>query len=121
MRRFEEAADQMLAQVTAILRPQQPWMLIIFAEDFAATLAELGAHHEAVQLIGAADAMRDRVDMPRPPSQQAFIAAPLAITRNTLPPGDWDSSYQAGRTMALEDAVSQAHTPTITNSRSEHV
>jgi hypothetical protein len=32
-----------------------------------------------------------------------------------LSPDEWDASYEAGRTMSLEDAVSQAHAPTSTS------
>jgi predicted ATPase/class 3 adenylate cyclase len=111
MGEFTEAANRMLAQVTEILRLRQPGMLIIFAEDLAATLAELGAHHDAVRLLGATDAMRDRVNMPRPPSQQAFIGEPVAVTRDALRSEEWNASYQAGRSMDLEDAVGQARIP----------
>jgi predicted ATPase/class 3 adenylate cyclase len=121
MGRFVEAANQMCAQIPQILRLNQPEMLTICAEDLAATLAELGAYPDAVRLIGAADAMRDQLNMPRRPTQQAFLAGPLAAARDTLRSEEWEASYQAGRNMTLEDALSQAQASTSGSLHGERV
>ena len=112
--RFAEAAKQMLAQVALVLRLNQPAMVTVFAEDLAATLAELGEHRDAVRLLAAAEAMRDRLDLTRPLSQQAFIAAPITLTRRALGDEDWHAAYQEGRNTTLEEALTQAHTATST-------
>jgi predicted ATPase/class 3 adenylate cyclase len=108
MGQFEKAGTQMLDQVAPILRLNEPWMLVVFAEDYAATLAELGANHDAVRLLGAADALRDRVGLERPPSQQVYIADPIAKTRNALNPEEWSASYEAGRGMTIERALPES-------------
>jgi tetratricopeptide (TPR) repeat protein len=109
MGQFDKAATQMLDQVDTILRLNEAWMLVVFAEDYAATLAELGANDDAVRLLGAADALRHRVGLERPPSQEAYIAEPMAKTRNALNAEEWSASYEAGRGMTIERALGDAH------------
>ncbi|MBA3233581.1 MAG: hypothetical protein H0T17_06510 [Propionibacteriales bacterium] len=82
-------------------------MLIRLAEDYAA--AELGDHLVAVRLLAAADATRERLATPRPPSQQAEIAKPIAKTRAGLTAQEWDDAYRAGCSMTVEDTLTQAH------------
>jgi tetratricopeptide (TPR) repeat protein len=112
MGKFEEAATQMLDRVAQILRLNTPWMLIVFAEDYAATLAELGRYDQAARLLGAADAMRDRVGSKRPPSQQIYIDQPIAKARNAVSAEEWDTYYQAGHSMTVEQALAILTTPT---------
>jgi predicted ATPase/class 3 adenylate cyclase len=108
MGQFEKAATQMLDQAAQIVRLDTPWMLVVFAEDYAATLAELGASSDAVRLLGAADALRDRMGLERSPSQQVYIADPIAKTRDALNPEEWSASYEAGRGMTIERALPEA-------------
>jgi tetratricopeptide (TPR) repeat protein len=112
MGQFEKAATQMLDRVAQILRLNTPWMLIVFAEDYAATLAELGRYHQAARLLGAADAMRDRVGSKRPPTQQIYIDQPIAKARNAVTAEEWDTYYQAGHSMTVEQALAIPTTPT---------
>jgi hypothetical protein len=71
-------------------------------------LAELGEHHRAARLLGAADAMRERNETPRHPPQQAQIAEPYTKARAALPAETWQQEYQAGHDMTVEVALTEA-------------
>lgn len=105
MGQYRDAATQMLEQVPRILRLNEPWMLVVFAEDYAATLAQLGADRQAVQLLGAVDAMRHRLGMARPPSQQTYLAEPMEKARKALRADEWDTRYQAGKERTVEQVL----------------
>ncbi len=105
MGRAKEAKQLMDSIVSDALALNQPDDLMAFAEDYAAVLAELGDHRRAVRLLGAADAMRERVGAPRSPMQEAEIAEPMSKCREQLDAGDWDEAYRAGRDSTIEDAL----------------
>jgi predicted ATPase/class 3 adenylate cyclase len=109
MGRVEEAQQQMHAVIPAILRLNDPLEVATLAEDYAAILAELGDHARAVLLFGAADAMRERLALPRNPWQDAEIAEPAAKSRTALTAVEWDDAYQTGRNTTVEDALPAAH------------
>jgi predicted ATPase/class 3 adenylate cyclase len=124
MGQFEDAATQMFDQLDEILRLGEPWMLVVFAEDYAATLAELGRDSHAVRLLGAVDAMRDRIGIARPPTQDAYLAEPMTKTRANLTAEEWDRLRETGRAMTVEQALdlpggeTRRSPPTI---RSDHL
>lgn len=110
--RVPEAAQQMRTLIPQVLSLNEPDFLVVLAEDYAAVLAELGDHHRAVRLLGAADAMRERLRFPRESMQQTDIAQPLNKTKAALTPQMWDDAYQAGRNLTVEDALTEAHAAT---------
>ena len=75
------------------------------AEDYGAVLAELGNHHEAVQLLGAADAQRDRTHYVREPAQAADIRAPFDAARAAMSQTHWNDAYHAGRSTSISDLL----------------
>ena len=105
MGRVEEARRRMRSLIHPFLEFDEPRMLIALAEDYSAVLAELGDYHHAVRLLGAADAMRERLGTPRMPSQQAEIAEPIANSRAAWSTRDWNDAYQVGRQKTVEDAL----------------
>jgi hypothetical protein len=98
--------------VTQALRIYNPAGLVTVAEDYAAVLAELGEHQQALRLLGAAEAMRERNSNPRPQSQEAEIGEPFAKVRAALSDDDWNHEYRAGYTLAIADALTEAQTTT---------
>jgi non-specific serine/threonine protein kinase len=106
----QEAQEQMCSLIPHVLESNEPNELMSTAEDYAAVLADLGDHHRALGLIGAADALREREASPRWPVQQAEVAETIAKTRNSLTSKQWDDAYQAGRNTTIENALSEAHT-----------
>lgn len=87
-------------------------LLMAVTEDYAAVLAELGAHQHAVRLLGAADATHERLAAPRDPTQEAEIAEPIAKAHTALTPEEWQDAYRTGRNTTVEDALIQAHAET---------
>jgi predicted ATPase/class 3 adenylate cyclase len=109
----EDAQRHMRNSIPHILRDNEPAMLMVLAEDYAAVLCDLGQHPRAVRLLGAAEAMRERLGVPRPGTQQADLAEPIAKTRAALTLEEWDDAYQAGRNTTIEDALTEAHAANI--------
>jgi predicted ATPase/class 3 adenylate cyclase len=110
--RLQEAQEHMRAIIPPILQRNSPSTLMTLAEDYSAVLADLGDHHAAVRLLGAAEALRDRFSAPRMSLQQAEIGEPIAKCRAALSAQDWDDAYRAGRNMTVEAAFAQVHAAT---------
>ena len=103
--RVQEAADQLREIIPAVLDTNAPLFLTNLAGSYAGVLADLDEHHSAALLLGAADAMRQRLGYPRTPTQKAEIAEPIAKTRAALTTAEWDDAYQAGFNTTVEDAL----------------
>lgn len=108
MGRLQDADDQMRDVIPQALTMSEPAELAVLAEDYAGVVAELGHHGLAVRLLGAADAMRERLSTPRPDWQEAEIAEAIAKSRAALDPLEWDQAYRAGRCAAIDAALSEA-------------
>jgi predicted ATPase/class 3 adenylate cyclase len=112
MGRPHEAHRQMAAQLTQMVQVAEPELLLVVAEDYGAVLVDLGAHRWAIRLLGAADAGRERNGTPRDLAQQAEIDNAFRISRAALPPDTWNTEYEQGRSMTVEDALGQARAAT---------
>jgi tetratricopeptide (TPR) repeat protein len=108
MGRAQEALEQMRNLIPHIIERNDPDFLTILAQDYAAILADLGDHHRAVRLLGAADAMHQRLGIPGDPTQQGLLADPIAKTHGAMTSEDWDAAYQAGRNTTVEDILTEA-------------
>ncbi|MET0998825.1 MAG: adenylate/guanylate cyclase domain-containing protein [Marmoricola sp.] len=108
MGRFDDAHQQMRTLVPRSLEVAGPGALTALAEDYAAILAELSDYLPAVRLLGAADAMRERLGSPRHHMQAAEIAGPIAKAREGLSEQTWNQAYQAGRGTTIEAALREA-------------
>ncbi len=109
MGRVEEAQAKMRQLIPETLRYNEPGTLTYVAEDYAAILAEVGRYSPAVQLLGAADAARERLGTPRVLIQEAEIAEPFAKARAALTTQEWDDAYDAGRNTSVENALAEVH------------
>lgn len=105
MGRLDDALLKMRGLVPDALRLADPVHLVTVAEDFAAILAEVHYYEAAARLLGAAEAMRERYGVPRPPTQEAEITDPLTMARAALAPDAWHREYQYGRNLTVEDAL----------------
>ena len=112
----EEARRHMRDSIPQVLRINEPDLLVVLAEDYAAVLADLGDHLTAVRLLGAADAMRERLATPRPPAHQAEIAGPISKTRVALSDEEWEAAHKQGRDTTVETALLDAHAASTPNS-----
>jgi predicted ATPase/class 3 adenylate cyclase len=100
-----EAAQDLGNLIPDLLKLNNVTLTMALAEDYAASLADLGEYHSAVQLFGAADAMRQRQGAPRDPLQQAEIDEPIGKTRAALTAEEWNHAYQAGHNTSVEGAL----------------
>jgi hypothetical protein len=99
----------MREQFAPALRMANPYLQVTLAEDYAALLAELGELPRAVRLLGAADALRDRIEMPRLPQQEEEISQPFDYARAEMSLLDWELAHSTGWGMGIEDALTEAY------------
>ena len=109
MGRVNQAQDQMHRHLPAFLRLANQEYLIDAAETYASLLAATGTHEHSVRLLGAADATRERIGLPRLPRNESELREELATARAALPNDRWNSENQHGRSMTVEDALTHAH------------
>ncbi|MBA3265855.1 MAG: hypothetical protein H0T14_05695 [Nocardioidaceae bacterium] len=105
--RVQEAKEQMIDLIPRSLEFNEPADLMVLAEDYAAILADSGDYLTAVRLFGAADAMLERLGNLRYPVQEAELAQPIAKTRSSLSPTEWNAAYQAGRETTVEALLAE--------------
>lgn len=106
--RPEEAQQLMRSIIPQYVAGNGPADMVTLAEDYAAILAALEVHVIAVRLLGAADATRQQIGLPRSSRQSTEIAEPLRVTRTTLSEAGWDANYKAGRNLLIDQALTEA-------------
>jgi len=106
--RIEEAATEMHRVLPKILKLDFQTWLPNFAEDYAALCVALGEHRLAVLLLGAADAMRERVGSAREWAQREQLAEPIDETRKALSDAEWKAALLEGRALTVEQALTYA-------------
>ncbi len=106
--RVEEADQEMRRIIARALTMSEPAELAVLGEDYGAVLAELGDHARAIRLLGAADAMREQLSIPRAGWQAEEIAGAIEKSRGALTTEQWDDAYERGRLTAIEVALAEA-------------
>jgi predicted ATPase/class 3 adenylate cyclase len=81
---------------------------IDMVETFAAIAASAGNAELAATLVGAADAKREGVGMPRVMSDDALLERFVGPARAAVGPERWEPAYRRGRSDSIEDAVARA-------------
>ncbi len=84
--------------------PELPYPL----EQIAAILAGEGHHHRAAHLWGAAEALRQTIAVPRPPSETEAYERVVAAARAALGDEAFAHAWSHGSQMGLERAVTDA-------------
>ena len=103
----EAARALLLGALPQLRRIANPPILIQAMETLACVVA--GSEPErALRWLGAADAARDALVMARRSWSVETIDAALAPALATMPPEAFRAARQAGRTMTIEDAVTEA-------------
>lgn len=62
----------------------------------------------AARLIGWSDAIRKEIGDPRPPIEQAELDADIAAIQATIGAAAYETAYNAGRDLTLDEAVAFA-------------
>ena len=77
-------------------------------EVLAAVTGGRGEESRAARLWGAAEALRESLDVPVPPSERALRGSYAAAARSRLGEEAWEKAQAEGRAMTLEGAVAYA-------------
>jgi len=77
-------------------------------EGVAGIYSGTGQAEQAVRLFGAAAKMREDIGIPLPASERLRHESRLAVTRAECDEGVWQSAWEEGRAMSLEEAVAYA-------------
>jgi non-specific serine/threonine protein kinase len=84
------------------------WGVTEALEGVAAIAAQRGAGSQAIRIAGAADALREAVNMRPFPADHALLERSLAGLRPDIDDVAWAASWEAGRAMALDETVEEA-------------
>jgi predicted ATPase len=82
-----------------------------FLAGLAATAGAAGDAERSGRLFGAAEALRETVGAPLPPSEKEVYDRMLATARAHLDEGAFEGAWSAGRTLPLEQALQDALDP----------
>jgi DNA-binding CsgD family transcriptional regulator/class 3 adenylate cyclase len=77
-------------------------------ECLAGLIGDAGSHQEAARLVGAAEAMRQRIGVARFLIRQAGYEASVAALRNAMGDSDFDSAWAEGAALSTEEAIAYA-------------
>jgi adenylate cyclase len=77
-------------------------------EDYGGLAAAEAKHARALQLGGFAAALRESIGAPLPPAEQARVDRMLAPSRQALAESTGTAEWEAGRSLALEQAIDLA-------------
>ena len=77
-------------------------------EDYGGLAAAEARHARALQLGGFAAALRESIGAPLPPGEQARVDRMLSPSRQALPESTVAAEWDAGRSLALEQAIDLA-------------
>lgn len=82
--------------------------LIDVLEGLARVSAATGRPEQAVRLFGAADALRDEIDVAMAPIEREFFAPLFTSLRNALETTGFATAWANGKALSREDALSEA-------------
>ena len=100
--------EHLVAIAHDVISVGDPELTITIVELFAAALAELGDARLVGQLLGAADAQRKVVGIPRSGPDAVQLDRSVTPAMQALPPVEWESAHTAGRSITIGEAVERA-------------
>jgi len=86
------------------------WALAFLIEDIGVLAAQSADARAALQLLGAADALRAAIDAPRAPALAQEIDSQLAVATTGLDQSQRDECRARGRALDLDAAIALAST-----------
>jgi tetratricopeptide (TPR) repeat protein len=102
--RAHEAHEVAQSLVETVLQLRSPNLTMAFANTYMNILIGLGDPVRAAHLLGAEEAMHERVAIPNPFAQEEREEAWDAV-RGTISAQDWERHCQAGRGELVEDLL----------------
>jgi predicted ATPase/class 3 adenylate cyclase len=104
LRRFADSAEAFGAALQTYLDYDDDWSLALLLEDVVFLAVDTAQDDRSLRLLGAADAVRDRLAAPRPPATADLLVGALAPVRDRLGDGA-ASELNAGRELDRDGAV----------------
>jgi hypothetical protein len=105
----DRAANALLREAITLQQQQQRKLLLTESLERCAWIAaDLHQPQRAARLFGAAEATRERIGAPLPPSDRPPYDRHLAQARADLDETAFDAAWAEGRNMTLEQAVTYA-------------
>jgi tetratricopeptide (TPR) repeat protein len=108
--RYDDAYAVFETLLPAILAEDQPDTVLTGAEDFACVLLDMGREREGALLLGAAEAERASLRVPRVAMQDAEVAATAARGRDRLG-AEWEPLVERGARLGVLAAMAAALRP----------
>ncbi len=105
---YEAARTHYADSLRAYREYDDRWALAFLLEDIGVLAAQSGDARAALELVGAADALRDAIGAPRSPSLEEEIAKNLATAATALSDEERVSCSTRGRSLDLAAAVERA-------------
>ena len=84
------------------------WGIPLCLEALAELAIGAGEYRAAARLLGAAEALREEIDTPLPPSDRPDVEATVAALRSGLSSETMKATWQAGRLLTREQVVEAA-------------
>jgi len=106
----ESAYTHLVSIAPASIALADPELAVATIEMLAATLAELGDAPRAAMLMGAADAERSRVGMPRSTPDQEYCDQSLDKGRPLITSAEWTACHTRGAELSIDQALAKALT-----------
>jgi predicted ATPase/class 3 adenylate cyclase len=104
--RPQEAVEVARSLIEPVLQLRSPNLTMAFANTYMNILIGLGDPVRAAHLLGAEDAMHDRLDQPNPFADEEHQEAWDAV-RGTISAEDWQRHCRAGRDELVEDLLAE--------------
>ena len=102
--RADEAGRLAQSLIGQVLALRSPNLTMAFANTYMNILIRLGDPVRAAHLLGAEEAMRERLSLPNPYQQEEQDEARTAVT-GLISDEDWEREVQAGREASVEDLL----------------
>ena len=106
--RADEAFQELLANTPAAVALGDVDLTISFVEMFCILHAHRGDGRRAVVLLGAAQAIRAKAELPLPEPDKVLLDDALAPVRDLIDLREWESLVTQGAGRGVEDAVALA-------------
>ncbi len=107
---LERARDALQQSLTATRRYGPRWLVAVGLEGFAVIALREHQPARAARLLGASEALRERMGVPLSPLRRPMYERLVQETRDALGLEIWTSSFESGAATSLERVISFALT-----------
>lgn len=102
------AARHFLESLEAAPRGGSHFIVPLSLEGIAGVLAQRQQPTQAAQLLGAAEALRENIELPHAPIEQPLYTTLLTNVQRGLSPEEFHIARQHGRQLTMSEAISKA-------------